>query len=430
MRKPLLLFAGAVLGLGAAIAAFELRFSIVHPAQAASPPRLTLMNRFGEVFRLVRANYVEKPDDAKLVRAAIDGMLGSLDPHSSYMAADGLRSLQDEIGGQFAGIGAQLEVEDGTMTVLSCLEGAPAARAGILSGDVIMKIDGMPVAGLTEEAALARIRGGANTSVKVTVLRKAIAKPFEISLVREMIQARHVWSRNEDDIGYIKITEFDEHTSENLRAAVKGLHKRIGEGRLRGYILDLRNDPGGLVDEAIGVVDTFLDKGEILSTRGRNPEDNQRWAARHRDLTKGKPLVVLINGGSVSAAEIVAGALQDNKRATLIGTRSFGKGSVQSIIPVGEGAAVRLTTARYYTPSGRSIQAKGIEPDIELREAVPDDVAGGDEPRGEASLPGHLANDKGEDLSVLQDYVASDPAEDTQLVAALDFLRSKAISGR
>jgi carboxyl-terminal processing protease len=263
------------------------------------------------------------------------------------------------------------------------------------------------------------------TSVTLTLQRKDHREPFDVKLTRESMQVKTVKFMKDDDIGYLRISVFGEHTVEYLRAAIESLKREIGEDRLKGFVLDLRNDPGGLVDQAVGVCDSFLDRGEILSIRGRNSEDVQRWDAHHGDLAKGKPLVVLINGGSASASEIVAGALQDQKRATLIGTRSFGKGSVQTVIPIGDGAALRLTTARYYTPSGRSIQAKGIEPDIKVLEAVPDGLKGMDEAMGEASLRGHLTNDKGEDLSASQAYVAPNPEKDTQLIAGLDFIHGQ-----
>jgi carboxyl-terminal processing protease len=272
------------------------------------------------------------------------------------------------------------------------------------------------------------MRGAVKTSVKLTIIRKDRKDPLELKLTREIIEVKSVKFRKEGDVGYIQITQFNEHSAEYLRAAIDSLRKDIGEDKLKGYVLDLRNDPGGLLDQAVGVVDTFLDKGEIVSTRGRNPEETRRWDAHHSDITKGKRLVVLINGGSASASEIVAGALQDHKRATLLGTRTFGKGSVQTIIPVGDGAAIRLTTARYYTPSGRSIQAEGVTPDIKLLEVIPDELKGKDETQGEASLRGHLTNGKGEDISASQAYVATDPAKDTQLIAALDLMHGKPVT--
>ena len=429
MRKSSLLLLGAMFGAGAATLGLETRFLASEPAQAASAgDTYRQLNLFGDVFERIRSDYVEKPDDGKLVEAAINGMLTSLDPHSSYMDAKSFRDMQVNTKGEFGGLGIEVTMEDGLIKVISPIADTPASRAGILSGDIITQIDGDAVQGLTLNQAVDKMRGAVKTSVKLTIVRKDRKDPLELKLTREIIQVKSVKFHQEDDVGYVQITQFNEQTTENLRNALDTLKKDIGEDKLKGYVLDLRNDPGGLLDQAIGVCDTFLDKGEIVSTRGRNPEDTKRWDARHSDVTKGKRLVVLINGGSASASEIVAGALQDHKRATLLGTRSFGKGSVQTIIPVGNDAAIRLTTARYYTPSGRSIQAKGIEPDIKVLEAIPDELKGKDEAKGEASLRGHLSNDKGEDLSASQAYVATDPTKDTQLVAALDLLRGKAIT--
>ena len=429
MRKSSLLLLGAVFGAGATTLGLETRFLASEPAQAASAgDTYRQLNLFGDAFERIRSAYVEKPDDAKLVEAAINGMLTSLDPHSSYMDAKSFRDMQVNTQGKFGGLGIEVTMEDGLIKVISPIADTPAARAGILSGDIITQIDGDAVQGLTLNQAVDKMRGAVKTSVKLTILRKDRKDTLELNLTREVIEVKSVKFRQEEDVGYIQITQFNEQTTENLRNALDSLKKDVGDDKLKGYVLDLRNDPGGLLDQAVGVCDTFLDKGEIVSTRGRNPEDTKRWGARHSDITKGKRLVVLINGGSASASEIVAGALQDHKRATLLGTRSFGKGSVQTIIPVGNDAAIRLTTARYYTPLGRSIQAKGIEPDIKVLEVIPDDLKGKDETKGEASLRGHLSNDKGEDLSASQAYVASDPAKDTQLMAALDLLRGKAIT--
>jgi carboxyl-terminal processing protease len=430
MRKSTLLLLGAIVGAGAATLGLDMRFVASGPAEAASSgDTYRQLNLFGDVFERIRADYVEKPDDAKLVEAAINGMLTSLDPHSSYMDAKSFRDMQINTQGKFGGLGIEVTMEDGLIKVIAPIADTPAARAGILSGDIITQIDGEQVQGLTLNQAVDKMRGAVKTQVKLTIVRKDRKDPLQVTLTREIIEVKSVKSHKEDDVGYIQITQFNEQTTENLHAALDSLKKEIGDDKLKGYILDLRNDPGGLLDQAIGVSDTFLDKGEIVSTRGRNPEDTKRWDAHHSDITKGKRLVVLINGGSASASEIVAGALQDHKRATLLGTRTFGKGSVQTIIPVGQDeAAIRLTTARYYTPSGRSIQAKGIEPDIKVLEAVPDELKGKDETKGEASLRGHLSNDKGEDLSASQAYVASDPTKDTQLQAALDLLRGKALT--
>src|ERR1700722_2562366 len=429
MRKSSLLLLGAMFGVGAATLGLETHFLASQPAQAASAgDTYRQLNLFGDVFERIRADYVEKPDDGKLVEAAINGMLTSLDPHSSYMDAKSFRDMQVNTKGEFGGLGIEVTMEDGLIKVISPIADTPAARAGILSGDIITQIDGDAVQGLTLNQAVDKMRGAVKTSVKLTILRKDRKDTLGVDLTREVIEVKSVKFRQEDDVGYIQITQFNEQTTENLRNALDSLKKDIGDDKLKGYVLDLRNDPGGLLDQGVGGCDTFLDKGEIVSTRGRNPEDTKRWGARHSDITRGKRLVVLINGGSASASEIVAGALQDHKRATLLGTRSFGKGSVQTIIPIGNDAAIRLTTARYYTPLGRSIQAKGIEPDIKVLEVIPDDLKGKDEAKGEASLRGHLSNDKGEDLSASQAYVASDPAKDTQLMAALDLLRGKAIT--
>jgi carboxyl-terminal processing protease len=429
MRKSSLLLLGAVFGAGATTLGLETRFLASEPAQAASAgDTYRQLNLFGDAFERIRSDYVEKPDDAKLVEAAINGMLTSLDPHSSYMDAKSFRDMQVNTQGKFGGFGIEVTMEDGLIKVISPIADTPAARAGILSGDIITQINGGPVQEMTLNQAVDKMRGDVNTPIKLTIVRKDRKDPLELNLMREIIQVKSVKFRQEDDVGYVQITQFNEQTTENLRNALDSLKKEVGEDKLKGYVLDLRNDPGGLLDQAVGVCDTFLDKGEIVSTRGRNPEDTKRWGARHSDITKGKRLVVLINGGSASASEIVAGALQDHKRATLLGTRSFGKGSVQTVIPVGNDAAIRLTTARYYTPLGRSIQAKGIEPDIKVLEVIPDDLKGTGETKGEASLRGHLSNDKGEDLSASQAYVASDPAKDTQLMAALDLLRGKAIT--
>jgi carboxyl-terminal processing protease len=352
MRKSSLLLLGAMFGAGAATLGLETRFLASEPAQAASAgDTYRQLNLFGDVFERIRSDYVEKPDDGKLVEAAINGMLTSLDPHSSYMDAKSFRDMQVNTKGEFGGLGIEVTMEDGLIKVISPIADTPASRAGILSGDIITQIDGDAVQGLTLNQAVDKMRGAVKTSVKLTIVRKDRKDPLELKLTREIIQVKSVKFHQEDDVGYVQITQFNEQTTENLRNALDSLKKDVGEDKLKGYVLDLRNDPGGLLDQAIGVCDTFLDKGEIVSTRGRNPEDTKRWDARHSDVTKGKRLVVLINGGSASASEIVAGALQDHKRATLLGTRSFGKGSVQTIIPVGNDAAIRLTTARYYTPS-------------------------------------------------------------------------------
>ena len=351
-------------------------------------------------------------------------MLTSLDPHSSFMDSKSFNDMQVQTRGEFGGLGIEVTQEDGFVKVVTPIDETPAARAGILSGDLIAAIDGESVKDLTLNQAVEKMRGPVNTAVKLTVLRGTAREPRDISITREIIKIRSVRSRTEgDDIGYIRITQFTEQTSDGVRSAIQKFQQEMPGDKLKGYILDLRNNPGGLLDQSIHVSNAFLDKGEIVSTRGRNADETQRYNARTADLSKGKPVVVLINGGSASASEIVAGALQDHKRATILGTRSFGKGSVQTIIPLGQNnGALRLTTARYYTPSGRSIQAKGISPDVTVLQDVPDELKGKDETKGESSLKGHLKN--GEDESGgSQAYVPQDLTKDKQLIAAADILR-------
>jgi carboxyl-terminal processing protease len=315
---------------------------------------------FGEVLEYVRSDYVEKPDDSKLIEAAINGMLSSLDPHSYYLNPRELREMQVQTRGEFGGLGLEVTMQDGVIKVVSPIDGTPAARAGLQSGDLITSLDKKQVLGLTLQEAVEKMRGPPRAPITLTIVRKGVDNPIDVKLVRSVIHVIPVKYQAEDDVGYIYITSFNEQTTADLQKAIKGLKRQIGP-KLKGYIIDLRNDPGGLLDQAIGVADAFLDQGTIVITKGR--EEMQRSDASPGDITDGKKLVVLINGGSASAAEIVAGALQDHHRASLVGTRSFGKGSVQTIMPLGSNGALMLTTARYYTPSGRSIQAKGIEPD-------------------------------------------------------------------
>jgi carboxyl-terminal processing protease len=313
--------------------------------------------------------------------------------------------------------------EDGAIKVVAPIDDTPAAKAGILSGDIITDIDGEAVQGLTLNQAVDKMRGAINTPVTLKIARGPKKEVEEIKIVRDVIKIQSVRSHVEsDDLGYIRITQFNEQTYDGLKSAMDKFQKDAPGDKLKGYILDLRNNPGGLLDQSIEVVNAFLERGEIVSTRGRNADETQRYNARPGgDLSHGKPMVILINGGSASASEIVSGALQDHKRATLMGTRSFGKGSVQTIIPLGQNGALRLTTARYYTPSGRSIQAKGIEPDIEVLEDVPDELMGKDDTKGEASLKGHLKNGDDEKTGS-QSYVPPDVAKDKQLIAAVDLL--------
>lgn len=379
------------------------------------------LNLFGDVFERVRADYVEPTDDAKLVENAINGMLTSLDPHSSYMTPKTFRDMQVQTRGEFGGLGIEVTMENGVVKVVTPIDDTPASRAGLRPNDYITHIDGTQILGMTLSDAVDKMRGPANSSISLTIVRKGVDEPFEVKLTRAIITIKSVRYEREGDIGYIRVTSFNEQTSDLLDDAVVNLTKQIGPAKLRGFIIDLRNNPGGLLDQAIAVSDEFMDGGEIVSTRGRHADDTQRYNARRGDVTSGKPIIVLLNGGSASASEIVAGALQDHRRATILGTRSFGKGSVQTIIPLGSDGALRLTTARYYTPSGRSIQAKGIDPDIVVTQTPPEDKK---RPSGigESSLPGHLSADDGDEMAGSDNFVPADKKDDKQLLYAIDLL--------
>jgi carboxyl-terminal processing protease len=424
MRKTSLVLLSVAAGAAATLFLTQPRSALVgSTARAASSDTYRQLNLFGDVFERVRSDYVEKPDDSKLVETAISGMLTGLDPHSSYMDAKSFRDMQVQTRGEFGGLGIEVTMEDGLIKVVSPIDETPASKAGIMANDIISNLDDEPVQGLTLNQAVEKMRGPVNTKIKLKIIRKGQDKPIEVTLVRDNIRVRSVRARVEsDDIAYIRVTTFNEQTTEGLKREMANLTTQIGSDKLKGYILDLRNNPGGLLEEAVSVSDAFLDRGEIVSTRGRNAEETQRRTAKPGDLAKGKPVIVLINGGSASASEIVAGALQDHKRATLLGTRSFGKGSVQTIIPLGSGnGALRLTTARYFTPSGKSIQAKGIIPDIEVQHDVPDDLKSKTDTKGEASLRGHLKAE-GQEETGSQSYVPPDAKDDKALKMAADLL--------
>jgi carboxyl-terminal processing protease len=377
---------------------------------------------FTEVFNKVRDTYVEKPDDEKLIKSAIDGMLASLDPHSNYFDPKALQDFQSSMKGEeFGGLGLEVMMEGGLVKVVSPIDETPAARAGMMSGDLVTRIDDTAVKGLTLKEAVDKMRGPAKSSVKLTVERGTNRDVREFTIVREIIHVQSVRSHLESgDIGYIRITQFNQEAYDGVRKAFDRF--RADPGPLKGYIIDLRNNPGGLLNQAVEIANAFVDSGDIVSTRGRTADQVQHYSARSGvNLSQDKPVVVLINGGSASASEIVSGALQDLKRATLIGTRSFGKGSVQTILPLGENGALKLTTARYYTPAGRSIQAKGIDPDIMVLENIPDDLKGKVSSLGEASLTGHLKN-VGEEEKGSDAYVPPDRDKDTQLEAAVELL--------
>ena len=423
MRKVSLVLLGAMIG-ASAVTIGSRTDLLAAGARAAATDTYRNLNLFGDVFEKIRSDYVERPDEQKLVESAINGMLTSLDPHSSYMDSKSYRDMQVQTRGEFGGLGIEVTQEEGLVKVVTPIDDTPASRAGIMAGDLISAIDGEAVLGLTLNQAVDKMRGPVNTAVKLTVLRGSQKEPREVKLTRAVIQIKSVRSRQEgEDIGYIRITQFSEQTFDGVKQALQKFQQDMPGDKLKGYVLDLRNNPGGLLDQSVSVSNAFLDKGEIVSTRGRNADETQRYNARPGDISKGKPVIVLINGGSASASEIVAGALQDHKRATILGTRSFGKGSVQTIIPLGQNnGALRLTTARYYTPSGRSIQAKGIDPDIQILQDVPDELKGKDETKGEASLKGHLKNGEDE-KGGSQAYVPPDQSKDKQLNAALDILR-------
>jgi carboxyl-terminal processing protease len=417
MRATSFVALGLALGMSGAVLANVVR--------AATPGGAAGLSLYRLAFQKALANYVDAPDPAKINEAAINGMLASLDPHSNYLDAKALQDFQTSMRGEeFGGLGLEVMQDQGLVRVVSPIDDTPAARAGVMAGDLIVKIDNTPVKGLTLKQAVDKMRGLAHTHVAITVQRGELKDDRVFDIVREIIHPQPVRSRIEGgDLGYVRITQFNEETYDALKAAMAKFNG--GGVKLKGYILDLRNNPGGLLSQSIRVVNTFIDTGEIVSTRGRTPDLYQQYDARAGyNLSDDKPMVVLINGGSASASEIVSGALQDLKRATLIGTRSFGKGSVQTVLPLGEDGALKLTTARYYTPSGRSIQAVGIEPDYKVLENIPDDLKGKVESLGEASLQGHLKNgtdeQKGSDA-----YVPPDKGKDTQLAAAIDLLHGK-----
>jgi carboxyl-terminal processing protease len=441
----------------------------LHSAPSQNDDIYRKIDLFGEVFERVRQDYVEKPDEGVMIESAINGMLSALDPHSSYMPPKDYRDMQVQTRGEFGGLGIEVTMENGIIKVVSPIDDTPAAKAGLLANDLITHLDNEQIVGLTLQQAVDKMRGPVNTPITLTIVRKGKDEPFDVKVTRDVIHINAVKARAEKDIAYVKVSTFNEQTHANLVKSMEQLKTQIGAD-LKGYVIDLRNNPGGLLDQAIAVSDDFLDRGAIVLTKGRDNAETQRAQARPGDMSDGKPVVVLINGGSASASEIVAGALQDHKRATVIGTRSFGKGSVQTIIPLGNNeGAIRLTTARYYTPSNRSIQAKGIDPDVVVEQELPEDMKakGPERPRGEASLRGHLrgeagkapegaaatptptpddkAKPEGEDedggagagamvkpddkkeVSGSSSYVPKEPEKDTQLQYALNLLRGNVV---
>jgi carboxyl-terminal processing protease len=422
MKKIALLGLGLVGGFSAAM------FALPEARGANDASAYSQLDLFSDAFERVRANYVRPVKDSELIDAAIQGMVSNLDPHSSYMDTKMYGDMQITTKGQFGGVGIEVtQDEGGLIKVISPIDGTPASRAGIKTGDRIAGIDDSSIAGLPLNEAIDKMRGPAGSKITLTILREGEKKPFDVTLVRAIVSVDSASYHREGDIGYIRLPGFNEQTADGMEKAVRDLKKQIGPG-IRGYVLDLRNNPGGLLDQAIQVSDDFLNAGEIVSTRGRHPEDTQRYDAKGGDVTDGKPVVVLINGGTASASEIVSGALQDHKRATIIGMTSFGKGSVQTIIPLGEGrGALRLTTARYYTPSGHSIQAEGIIPDIQVAQGDEANVPKLARP-SEADLRGHLVGEPIPPKRANAPIIKPAPGkkyDDFQLSYALDLLHGK-----
>jgi carboxyl-terminal processing protease len=417
MKRYALVGVGGVAGFAAALMLF--------PAArgATDLSAYHQLDLFSAAFEKVRESYVRPVEDKELVNNAIEGMVSALDPHSSYMDAKTFADMQIQTKGEFGGLGIEVTMEDGLVKVISPIDDTPAAKAGLKTGDFIAAINATPIQGMALNDAIDKMRGPNGSKVSLTILRPGTKKPFDVTLTRAVIRVDSVKYRREGDVGYIRISAFNERTDSGLQKAIHDLKAQIGGG-LKGYVIDLRNDPGGLLDQAVDVSDDLLTSGEIVSTRGRHTDDTQRYAARGGDITDGKPVVVLVNGGTASASEIVAGALQDNKRAKIVGMTSFGKGSVQTIIPLGEGGgALRLTTARYYTPSGHSIQAQGIIPDYAVSQGDDEDAAPKITRPTEADLPGHLT---GEAAKKQNQTIIKPPKgkkiDDFQLSYALDLL--------
>ncbi|SEM65577.1 carboxyl-terminal processing protease [Roseovarius tolerans] len=400
------------------------------------------LDLFGDIFERIRAQYVEEVETKELIEAAINGMLTSLDPHSSYLSPDDAENMQVQTRGEFGGLGIEVTQEDGFVKVVSPMDGTPADQAGIESGDFITHVDGESVLGLTLNEAVDLMRGPVGSEIVITVVREGQPEPFDVSIIRDTIELTAVRARTERDAVVLRVTTFNDNTFPNLESGLKEQVEALGGmENVSGIVLDLRNNPGGLLTQAIKVSDAFLDKGEIVSTRGRDPQDGERFNATPGDLAGGKPIVVLINGGSASASEIVAGALQDHHRAIVVGTKSFGKGSVQTVMPLRGNGAMRLTTSRYYTPSGRSIQALGVSPDILVQQPPRSEQTEEEEEtrpgRSEADLRGRLNNDslsEDEIKQIEEDRARAEEAaklreEDYQLAYAVDILRGLSVMG-
>jgi carboxyl-terminal processing protease len=438
--------AAALAGMiGGALLTTQVAGPLIAQEQARSQSVYQQLDLFGDVFERIRAQYVNEVDTGELVEAAINGMLSSLDPHSSFLSPDDFEDMRVQTRGSFGGLGIEISQQDGFVRVIAPIDDTPADKAGVQAGDLITHVDGESLLGLTLQQAVEQMRGPVGSEIVITIVREGVNEPFELSIIRDTIRIQAVRIRTEGDIVVVRVTTFNEQTYDNLQSGLEEAVEELGgNDRLRGVVLDLRNNPGGLLNQAIRVTDAFLDQGEIVSTRGREQADSERYNASAGDLIEGRPIVVLINGGSASASEIVAGALQDHRRAVVVGTRSFGKGSVQSLIPLRGNGAMRLTTSLYYTPSGRSIQALGVSPDIVVRQPQRVDPTEGEEtttrpPRSESSLRGAIGaqsiSDDERRMMEEEERAAEEVArlreEDYQLAYALDILRGlSAMNGR
>ena len=435
------LLAGAIGTLAGAVVATQFAGPLVAQETGKNASVYEQLDLFGNVFERVRSDYVEPVDDKKLIEAAINGMLTSLDPHSSFLSAKDYEDMQTQTRGSFGGLGIEVGQEDGLVKVISPIDDTPAAQAGVKAGDYITHVNGESLMGLTLDEAVEKMRGPIGSEIKITILRQGVKEPFDLTMTRDTIKLTVVKTRIVGHAVVLRVTTFNDETMDTLKTEMaKAIKDAGGIDKVTGFVLDLRNNPGGLLNQAISVSDAFLDKGEIVSTRGRKPEESERWNAEPGDLAQGKPMVVLINGGSASASEIVTGALQDHRRAIVVGTKSFGKGSVQTVMPVTADSAIRLTTARYYTPSGRSIQALGIQPDIIVEQPAPKpgEDENADKPKtdsrflnSEADLRGALNNDAVSDEEKKQieqeaqqvEATAKLREEDYQLAYAVDILK-------
>ena len=419
-RKISFVFAGVLLGAIGVLGVSQQVFFAGGTANAQVSDSYRQLSLFGEIFERILSNYVDERTEAELIGAAIDGMVEALDPHSQYYTPEQFHSFQAGLSGQFGGLGIEVTMgDDGLVHVVTPIDDTPAARAGVIAGDLIVGIDGNPVLGMTLDEAIDLMRGDPGTDITITIRREGLAEAFDIGITRAVIRSSQVRVQIFDDVAYVRLTVFGTQTYDEFREAILDLTEEIGPDQVTGFILDLRNNGGGSLDTAIAIADGFLDRGEIVSTRGRGVQDTQRYNARRGDLTDGRPVIVLINGGSASASEIVAGALRDHGRATVVGAVSFGKGSVQTVFPLGtELGAIRLTTARYYTPSGRSIQDIGVVPDIAIDQPLPQAVL---DRLGEAPV-----DDNGDPIPTF-DIITTDPAEDVQLQYALALLRGEEI---